>query len=373
MEKITINNLLHVLEEPSVSLVGDNARSVVSRERDAVLSFLDSGGTAYGFSTFFGHLDNHTIQPEDSQVLLDAHLVGTPRPLSEKESRAITLIKLCQLMQGGSGISPETFDRVLEGLDRTVSIDLDASYGSGDVVPGAWWVNSTLGSTPDFQRGDLIALINGSFVPVGLLLNALQPLETLFSTVVWSADVAEDFVQQRNDSGVQLPVSLRDISPLKRELSDGIAQLKSAIESSANRSSFNPSFVFNDDKSTVSVCSNSSFLNYDCLAAVRRAGMSLSVAAAYSLSIIRHVSSALEKESDINHGVEWVQVPKVATAYYDNLMESLTFSGSTAQWASEGTEDISDFLLADTRKLIHALGIAEKLVGLLTDCVGESH
>ena len=101
--------------------------------------------------------------------------------------------------------------------------------------------------------------------------------------------------------------------------------------------------------------------------------MSLSVAAAYSLSIIRHVSSALEKESDVNHGVEWVQVPKVATAYYDNLMESLTFSGSTAQWASEGTEDISDFLLADTRKLIHALGIAEKLVGLLTDCVGESH
>ena len=63
----------------------------------------------------------------------------------------------------------------------------------------------------------------------------------------------------------------------------------------------------------------------------------------------------------------------MATAYYDNLMESLTFSGSTAQWASEGTEDISDFLLADTRKLIHALGIAEKLVGLLTDCVGESH
>ena len=96
MEKITINNLLHVLEEPSVSLVRDNARSVVAREREAVLSFLDSGGTAYGFSTFFGHLDNHTIQPEDSQVLLDAHLVGTPSPLSEKESRAITLIKLCQ-------------------------------------------------------------------------------------------------------------------------------------------------------------------------------------------------------------------------------------------------------------------------------------
>lgn len=371
MEKITINDLLYGLEEPPVSLIGDDARSVVARERDAVLSFLDSGGTAYGFSTFFGHLDNHTIQPEDSQVLLDAHLVGTPRPLSEKASRAITLIKLCQLMQGGSGISPETFDRVLDGLDRTVSIDLDASYGSGDVVPGAWWVNSVLGPTPDFQRGDLIALINGSFVPVGLLLHGVQPLETLFSTVIWWADVAKDFVQQRNASGVQLPVSLRDISPLKRELADGRTQLTSAIESSANRSSCNPAFMFNDDKSTVSVCSNSSFLNYDCLAAVRRAGMSLSVAAAYSLSIIRHVSSALEKESDINHGVEWVQVPKVATAYYDNLMESLTFSGSTAQWASGGTEDISDFLLADTRKLIHSLGIAEKLVGLLTDCVGE--
>src|SRR5699024_3446495 len=123
-------------------------------------------------------------------------------------------------------------------------------------------------------------------------------------------------------------------------------QLKSGIESSANRSSFNPSFVFNDDKSTVSVCSNSSFLNFECLAAVRRAGTSLSIAAGYSLSIINHVSSALEKESDINHGVEWVQVPKVASAYYDNRMGTLRFSGSTARWTSGGTEDISDFLLA---------------------------
>lgn len=373
MKKMTINDLLHGLEEPPVSLIRDTARSVVARERDAVLSFLDSGGSAYGFSTFFGHLDNHAIKPADSQVLFDAHLVGTPRPLSEKASRAITLIKLCQLAQGGSGISSETFERVLEGLDRTVSNDLDASYGSGDVVPGAWWVRSVLGPTPDFQRGDLIALINGSFVPVGLLLHAVQPLGALFSTVVWSAGVARDFVQQRNDSGVQLPVSLRDISPLKRELAEGMSQLKSAIESSANRSSFNPAFVFDDNKSTVSVSSNSSFLNFECLAAVRRVGTSLSVAAAYSLSIIRHVSSTLEKESDINHGVDWVQVPKVATAYYDNLMESLTFSGSTAQWTSEGTEDISDFLLADTRKLLHALGIAEKLVGLLTHCVGEPH
>lgn len=371
MAKITINDLLHGLDEAPNSLIGDTARSVVTRERDAILNYLDSGGTAYGFSTFFGHLDNHTVKPEDSQVLLDAHLVGTPRPLSEKASRAITLVKLCQLMQGGSGISPETFDRVVEGLDRTVSIDLDASYGSGDVVPGAWWVQSVLGPTPDFQRGDLIALINGSFVPVGLLLHAVQPLESLFSTVVWSADAARDFAQRRNTSGVQLPVSIRDTRPLKKELADGLTQLKSAIESSANRQSSNPSFVLNDDKGTVSVCSNSSFLNYECLAAVRRVGMSLSVAAGYSLAIINHVSGTLEKESDVNHGVEWVQVPKVAKAYYDNLMDTLTFSGSKAQWTSGGAEDVSDFLLADTRKLIHGLEIAEKLVGLLTRCVGE--
>src|SRR5699024_6812169 len=100
MEKITINDLLHGLEEAPNSLIGDAARSVVTKERDAILNYLDSGGTAYGFSTFFGHLDNHTIQPADSQVLLDAHLVGNPRPLSEKASRAVTLIKLCQLTQG---------------------------------------------------------------------------------------------------------------------------------------------------------------------------------------------------------------------------------------------------------------------------------
>lgn len=54
MEKMIINDLLHGLEESPVSLIGDNARSVVVKERDTVLRFLDSGGTAYGFSTFLG-------------------------------------------------------------------------------------------------------------------------------------------------------------------------------------------------------------------------------------------------------------------------------------------------------------------------------
>ncbi|NLZ57893.1 MAG: hypothetical protein GX898_06280 [Corynebacterium sp.] len=85
--------------------------------------------------------------------------------------------------------------------------------------------------------------------------------------------------------------------------------------------------------------------------------------------MIKHLSSTLETESNINHGVEWVQVPKVATSYYDNLMDTLTFSGSTAQWASGGTEDISDFLLAEAQKVQRAVSLLEKLVHLLDQCV----
>ncbi|NLZ57405.1 MAG: aromatic amino acid lyase, partial [Corynebacterium sp.] len=275
MHRITITDLLNGLERNRPFQFENLARARIIHERNLINDFLDAGGHAYGFSTFFGHLDVHAIRPEDSLDLLKAHLVGSPTPLSDSQSRAITLIKLCQLGQGGSGLSPETFDVVLSAVNTEISIDLDASYGSGDVVPGAWWVRSVLGEFPDLERGDLIALINGSFIPEGLLLSAVNPLNTAFSAIRRSAGKAQEFLQKRVDQGVQLPVSLRDIAPLEKELSDGLGQLMWSIEESANRQSFNPTFTFEgpegaNGETTVSVVSNSSFLNFECLAAVRR-------------------------------------------------------------------------------------------------------
>lgn len=374
MRRVTLTDLLNGLDGILPSQLENTARSRILRERKLVNAFLDSGGQAYGFSTFFGHLDIHEIQPGDSLNLLQAHLVGRPEPLNDRQSRAITLIKLCQLAQGGSGLSPETFEAVLRGVTTQVSIDLDASYGSGDVVPGAWWVRSILGDSPDLQRGDLIALINGSFIPEGLLLAMISPLNVAFSAIQRAAAKAQVFLQKRTAPGVQLSVSLRDLAPLENELQAGLDQFKWAIEESANRQSSNPTFSFEDDEGTpgkalVSVVSNSSFLNFECLAAVRRLGMSISVAAGYALATIKHLSSALETESSVNYGAEWVQVPKVATSYYENLLDTLTFSGSTAQWASGGTEDISDFLLAETQKIQRSVDLLGKLIQLLDQCV----
>ena len=82
------------------------SRANIELARDDVDAYIDSGGHAYGFSTFLGHLDRHAIGEAESRELLRAHLVGVPSNVPPEIIRGITVIKLCQLTHGRNGISP---------------------------------------------------------------------------------------------------------------------------------------------------------------------------------------------------------------------------------------------------------------------------
>src|SRR5690606_7189042 len=82
--------------------------------------------------------------------------------------------KLEQLHHGGSGIHGATYRALLDAaapFTAPVRGGWTTSYGSGDVIPAAWLVHDLRTTTaPGLLRhpGDLIALINGSFVSTAL-------------------------------------------------------------------------------------------------------------------------------------------------------------------------------------------------------------
>ena len=106
--------------------------SLVARQRESVEGYLATGATVYGFSTLLGHLDNMTAVSAEQANLLRGHLVGTPGELSEGDFRLLTAVKVQQLSLGGSGVSPATYEALLEYVDTWTGPAMGAwesSYG----------------------------------------------------------------------------------------------------------------------------------------------------------------------------------------------------------------------------------------------------
>src|SRR5699024_5423250 len=138
-----------------------------------------AGPRVYGFNTLLGHLDGIDSGSDSQRNLLQAHLVGSRQSLPAGWGRLLVACKLSQLPVGGSGIHPQTYNW-LSRLNWPDEVHLSgawtSSYGSGDVVPGAWFVEALVkefGLKLEFP-GDLICLINGNYVSTAVGLVAYQ-------------------------------------------------------------------------------------------------------------------------------------------------------------------------------------------------------
>lgn len=335
---------------------------LITAEREAVEAFMAGGGQAYGFTTLFGHLDSIHRGTEGISQLYQGHLVGNPEVLDPQLARGILTMKLCQLSNGGSGISQSTFEQLLTRFSsdlEDVRMDLAASYGSGDVVPGAWFVKSMFGGADSLAAGDLMALINGAYVPAGVVLGALSRVRTVFGRAV--SLVSEVAVFARNyEDGVQLPVSLRDTEPLEAILSSGLVQLENAVQGAANRQSANPMFSF--DGENAQPRSNSSFLDFELSLAIAGAIEGLRVASAYLVAATRFVAKLGEDNAPDLDKPAFVQLPKVSKAYSDGLSQT---QPPYAQAESQGVEDISDGGLIRARTLLRCLDAVSEQTNLL--------
>ena len=128
-------------DSPQV-LLGEDARPRVLAARAFVERVIAENRVVYGLTTGFGALaevviPHHRIE-ELQENLIRSHAAGIGAPLSEAETRAITLLRANVLALGHSGVRPEVIELLAELLNRRVHpvIPERGSVGaSGDLAP----------------------------------------------------------------------------------------------------------------------------------------------------------------------------------------------------------------------------------------------
>ena len=184
---VTIENLYDDLGRSLEALRAD--ASAVRRSRVVVEEALRDGGTYYGF----GKLAQVRIPPDQltqlQRNLLLSHAVGVGEPVRKEVSRLMLHLKIHALGKGYSGVSAETFERLLLFAERdwVPVIPSKGSVGaSGDLAPlahmalpllglGAFWDEEGAAAVPaaevlaahglaplELQPKDGLALINGT-------------------------------------------------------------------------------------------------------------------------------------------------------------------------------------------------------------------
>lgn len=361
-----------------------NASERLANERKAIEGLLESGGDAYGFTSLFGPLDTIDASDGYQSSLLQWHLIGCPSEIPRRAGDWISAVKLQQLSLGGSGLSPETYLAILNRFAGGISysIDLDASYSSADVVPASWWVHSVLDdSHPIRNNGDLIALINGNFVSIGLLAYATERLINCLCTLLatpatvgfkgygqthsQTAIVRSLNIDAASNNRPQQSVLSRDCIPIISGILQEISRSVEVVSSASTRKSCNPVFKF--DSNDVVAISNSSFLDFSAASASLGLAHATRLAARLLNKVVSTACvSAAENDKD---NPRWVQYPKVTLGYCIAIEGGEAGPMQMTGSESGGVEDLWDTGLASTNQLLNQLKILDKELSVSLECL----
>lgn len=112
------------------------------KSREVVMNIVKKGKPVYGINTGFGALASKQIAVEDLEQLqynlIRSHCTGVGRPFNREITRAIMLARANCLIQGFSGVTPETIALILEFINHDINpvIPEKGSVGaSGDLAP----------------------------------------------------------------------------------------------------------------------------------------------------------------------------------------------------------------------------------------------
>lgn len=335
------------------------SHTLIEYERAAVDRLLDgeNGPRIYGFTTLLGHLDDQDSTVESQNKLLDAHLVGIPFELPPAWARLVLACKLAQLSAGGSGVHPSTFRRLTEIFgsgaehDHPVSGAWTSSYGSGDVVPGAWFVDNLCrfhGLTLS-RPGDLITLINGNFISTAVALLVQSEFVRVAQESMQLLNSVDDFLaSSQAGHSVQLSVTMRDLQPLQASLEHAVEQLSAALGNRLRTHSCNPRFLVSESRTEYR--SQSSFLDFTLTGA-----LSVATQAAQQIAVYLKGSIRLRESLAAADEVAPIQPTKVAQALIAGLANSDPLAPAGFAIAeSNGVEDVCDLSLTSALNLLRA-------------------
>jgi histidine ammonia-lyase len=114
----------------------------MKQSRQVIMDIVKKGKPVYGINTGFGALASKQIAVEDLEQLqynlIRSHCTGVGRPFSREVTRAIMLSRANCLIQGYSGVTPETIALLLDFINYGINpvIPEKGSVGaSGDLAP----------------------------------------------------------------------------------------------------------------------------------------------------------------------------------------------------------------------------------------------
>ena len=207
---LTFSQLYSVaLKNEPVALAAD-AIVRMKASRAIVDQLVAAGQTAYGINTGFGKLATVRISTEQVRQLqvnlVRSHACGVGTPLSERETRAMMLLRANALAKGLSGVRPVVVETLCAMLNAGVHpvIPSQGSVGaSGDLAPLAHLAQVVIGEGEVSFKGAKLkgaqALKQAGISPVALeakeglsLLNGTQGMLSLLSLALLEADILTD-------------------------------------------------------------------------------------------------------------------------------------------------------------------------------------
>ncbi|MFO7735317.1 MAG: histidine ammonia-lyase [bacterium] len=206
---LTIENVVSFSHGAVEVVCPEETRKRISSCRDYVESILNREDAVYGINTGFGILSDVRVGKKNlgelQQNLIRSHAIAVGEPFDRETVRIIMLLRANVLARGFSGISIETFDKLIEIINKDVCphIPCQGSVGaSGDLAPlahlalvltGEGYVCDNSGNivkTEDYfkehnitpvklKAKEGLALINGTQVMTAVGVKALHRVENL--------------------------------------------------------------------------------------------------------------------------------------------------------------------------------------------------
>lgn len=122
--------------------IDPEALKKMHKSREVVMNIVKKGKPVYGINTGFGALASKQIAVEDLEKLqynlIRSHCTGVGRPFNREVTRGIMLARANCLIQGFSGVTPETIALLLDFINYGINpvIPEKGSVGaSGDLAP----------------------------------------------------------------------------------------------------------------------------------------------------------------------------------------------------------------------------------------------
>lgn len=205
-QSLTLKQIADVADGREHVTLSTQARSRAEAARLVVEEIVAAGRAVYGVNTGFGKLSD--VRIERSQLrnlqlnLVRSHACGVGAPLSERESRAMLLLRANVLACGFSGARSLIIDKLISFLERGVTpvIPEKGSVGaSGDLAPLAHLALTVIGEGEAFYEGERLAgaeaLRRAELEPAGLeakeglaLLNGTQAMCAVGGLALYDAE-----------------------------------------------------------------------------------------------------------------------------------------------------------------------------------------